>query len=130
MCGLVKPPRVECGPMHCRLPGQGKGRLPDSTFSAKSRRATIHPMLQGDEVGRRRTAAFRTGINEEKRPNANISRTSTFEDLGRPHQCDKTITNQVNLHCKTPQPRTIYRCLNGRSVPWPGIHRRMRRSRH
>ena len=22
MCGMVKPPRVECGPMHCRLPGQ------------------------------------------------------------------------------------------------------------
>jgi hypothetical protein len=22
MCGVVKPLRVECGPMHCRLPGQ------------------------------------------------------------------------------------------------------------
>ena len=22
MCRLVKPPRVECGLMHCRLPGQ------------------------------------------------------------------------------------------------------------
>jgi hypothetical protein len=62
MCGVVKPLRVECGPMHCRLPGQaiseahqhspvcqvggrvGAGHRPP----ARGLRHTFSPADQGD----------------------------------------------------------------------------------
>jgi hypothetical protein len=64
MCGVVKPPRLECGPMYCRLPGQavseahqhaavcqvgarvGAGHRPP----ARGLRHTFSPGDQGDHL--------------------------------------------------------------------------------
>jgi hypothetical protein len=72
---------------------------------------------------------FRLDANAEKRPLANISRTpDSVRRRARAHQRDKVITNQVNLVCKDFHHEPPNRRLNRRSVSWPGVHRRMRRS--
>jgi hypothetical protein len=61
MCGMVKPPRVECGPMHCRLPAQ-------AVSEARQHSAVCQV---GCSSGRRRSAAG-AGITAQYLVDGNI----------------------------------------------------------